>query len=138
MKESEPKGMICASEPEIESVTQRQREEYRWNDPANPQGNLYQVEDREVNFNEFVGVIKKSVDTERGNMGHLLWVVMYINEFKDEIVELGMYLEFEELQKTAFDLVGTESKFGEDEKEFFLKTYERQVIEIYEKLNEAN
>ncbi|EGA91064.1 hypothetical protein GPDM_02210 [Planococcus donghaensis MPA1U2] len=41
MKESEPKDIVRASEPEIEPVTQQEREEYRWNDPDNPQGSLY-------------------------------------------------------------------------------------------------
>jgi len=139
MEESEPESTVYAGESEKQEVTRQDREKYRRNDSTNPTSRFYQVEGiPEVNFEEFIEVIKENLTANRGLKGHLLWVVTYINEFKDEIVDLGMYSEFEELQETAFELAIIDNGFSKEEEEVRLDEYEDAVNEIYEELETIN
>ena len=136
MEESETESTVHAVEPE---VTCQDREIYRQNDSTNPTSRFYQVEGvPEVNFEEFIEVIKENLTANRSLKGHLLWVVTYINEFKGEIVNLEMYSEFEELQETAFELAITDNGFSKKEEEIRLDEYEDKVNEIYEELKAVN
>lgn len=139
MDESDPKSTVYAVDSEETKVTRQDREEYRWNDPTNSTSKFYQVDGiPEVNFEEFIEVMKENLTANRGLKGHLLWIVTYINKFKEEIVDVGTYPEFEKLQETAFELAITNNGFSKDEKEVRLDEYEDAANEIYAELKAVN
>ncbi|AIY04527.1 hypothetical protein Plano_0562 [Planococcus sp. PAMC 21323] len=136
---SESESTVHAVESVEQEVTRQDRENYRWNDPTNPTSKFYQVEGiPEIGFKKFAEALKENPTANRDLKKHLLWVVVHINEFKEEIIDFGLYLEFEELQEIAFELTIIKNDFSEEEEDIRLKEYEKKVNEIHEELETIN
>lgn len=82
--------------------------------------------------------MKENPTANRDLKKHLLWAVVHINESKEEIVDFGLYLEFEELQEIAFELTIIKNDFSEEEEDIRLDEYEDKVNDVYEELKAVN